>query len=102
MTEEKDTVGGPYSGDWWRYAKERNRARAQDSQRAFEHERRQEEERVAERNALRTRANDALREARLAERHCLQHRTAAARANWEEKQRLADELIAAARAQGLF
>jgi hypothetical protein len=57
---------------------------------------------VAERNALRARANDALGEARLAERHYLQHRNAEARANWQEKQRLADELIAAARAQGLF
>jgi hypothetical protein len=88
--------------DWHKAIEERNRAIVEESQRAFEHERRQEEERVAERNALRTRANDALREARLAERRYLQHRDAAARANWEEKQRAADEQIAAARAQGLF
>jgi hypothetical protein len=88
--------------DWQKYIQERDRARAADSQRAFEHERRREQERVAEQNALRARANDALLEARLAERHCLQHPGAAARANWEQKQRLADELIAAARAEGLF
>jgi hypothetical protein len=85
-----------------RYTEARDLARTAHSQRAFEHSRRQEQERVAERNALQTRANDALGEARLAERRYLQHRDAAARANWEEKQRLADELIAAARAQGLF
>jgi hypothetical protein len=88
--------------DWQKYIEERNRARAEDSQRGFEHSRRQEQQRVAEQNALRARANDALHEALLAERHCLQHPGAAARANWEEKQRLADELIATARAQGLF
>ena len=26
MTEEKDTIGGPYSGDWWRYTEARDRA----------------------------------------------------------------------------
>jgi hypothetical protein len=88
--------------DWQKAIEERNRARAEDSQRAFEHERRREQERVAEQNALRRRANDALREARLAELRYLQHPDAAARANSEAKQRLADELIAAARAQGLF
>jgi hypothetical protein len=99
-TEDKSIT---YSlGDWHKMLEERDRARAEDTQRAFEHERRQEQERVAERNALRTRANDALREARLAERHFLQHRTAEARSSWERKQRLADELIAAARAEGLF
>jgi hypothetical protein len=102
MAEEKDIVGGPYSADWWRYNEARNRARAEDSQRAFEHERRQEQQRVAECNALRAQVNDALLEARLAERHYLQHRTPANRANWEEKQRLAEELIARARAEGLF
>jgi hypothetical protein len=102
MTEEKDTIGGPYSGDWWRYTEARDRARAEDTQRAFEHERRQEQERVAECNALRTRANDAVHEARLAERRYLQHRDAAARANWERQQRVADELIAEARAKRLF
>ena len=88
--------------DWEKAIELRNRARAEDSQRAFEHERRREQERVAERNAMRARANDALLEAKLAERRYLQHPDAAARANWEEKQRLADELVAAARTQGLF
>jgi hypothetical protein len=88
--------------NWWKDVEERNRQLAEDSRRAVEHYRRRDQERVAERNALRARANDALREARLAERWYLQHPDAAARANWEEKQRLADELIASARAQGLF
>ena len=88
--------------DWHKAIEERNRAIVEESRRAFEHERRQEEARVAERNAMRARATDALLEARLAELRYLQHRDPAARASWEQKQRLADELIAAARAQGLF
>jgi hypothetical protein len=88
--------------DWEKAIAERNRARAEDSQRAFEHERRREQQREAEQNGLRRRANDALLEARLAERDYLMHRDAAARANCEEKRRLADELIAEARARGLF
>jgi hypothetical protein len=100
MSTEKTVV--PRHGDWHEALEARNRARAEDSQRAFEHSRRHEQERVAERNALRMRANEALREARLAEPRYLQHRDPAARASWEQKQRLADELIAAARAQGLL
>jgi hypothetical protein len=88
--------------DWQKYIEERNRARAEESQRVFEQERRREQERVAKHNALRAQANDAAREARLAALRYLQHPDAAARANSEAKQRLADELIAAARAQGLF